>query len=445
MRLTLKAKIILSAAVLAVVGYTGWHYYQKRPQPEAAPVIAARPQPPPVPPGQTLRLAGSNTIGASLAPSLVRAWLAREGATGVACTSERITATLRGARITVEIRSPGSAVAFTCLRDDSCDIGMSSRAAKEGEAGDENILGLDGIAVIVNRKNPVTELTLGQVADLFSGQVLSWAAVGGKYANVHVFTRDARSGTWDAFTSTVLKGVPITREARSFEDSAALADAVAADEQAIGFVSLSQAGAARALALRDGEGQPLHPTVFTVATEDYPLSRRLRLFTTSSSPPLAHNFVGFALSDDGQRVVEKAGFVALTIQRQRVPLPPRAPSRYQAEVKDAERLSLDFRFRSGAPSLDTRGARDVERLVSFLSRPDERSRRLALFGFADNQGGDRANLELSQKRAQAVSAQLASRGVQVEAVVGFGSALPIAPNLTPEGRERNRRVEVWVR
>jgi outer membrane protein OmpA-like peptidoglycan-associated protein len=83
--------------------------------------------------------------------------------------------------------------------------------------------------------------------------------------------------------------------------------------------------------------------------------------------------------------------------------------------------------------------------VAFLSRPDERSRRLALFGFADNQGGDRANLELSQKRAQAVSAQLASRGVQVEAVVGLGSALPIAPNLTPEGRERNRRVEVWVR
>jgi hypothetical protein len=66
-------------------------------------------------------------------------------------------------------------------------------------------------------------------------------------------------------------------------------------------------------------------------------------------------------------------------------------------------------------------------------------------GFADNQGGDRVNVELSRQRAQAIATQLMPRGIRAEAVVGLGSALPVAPNDTPDGRNRNRRVEIWVR
>jgi phosphate transport system substrate-binding protein len=465
MRLTPIAKLFITVVVLAVLGFTGWHYYMQQkvtPSGTTAPGTAAAPIPVAPAGGQLLRLTGSNTIGSSLAPRLARAWLARQGGANIQSDESvkervKLTAMLRGAPITVEIFSPGSAVAFECLKAGACDVGMASRPIKDEEArslsslGDftdpscEHILALDGIAVVINRRNPVSELALIDVGRLFTGDERSWLKVGGKVGNVHVYARDAKSGTFDAFASTVLRGAKLREDAKVFEDSAALVDAVAADEGAIGFVGLSLVGGAKAVALHDGEAQPLFPTVFTVATEDYPLSRRLRLYTVPTPPQLARSFVQFALSDEGQRVVDEAGFVALTLRRERPALPDKVPSKYKSETRNADRLSVDFRFRTGAAQLDNRAVQDVDRVVAFLARPEERARRLALFGFADNHGGDRANVDLSQKRAQSVAQQLGARGVKVDTVIGFGNALPIAPNDTADGRDRNRRVEVWIR
>jgi phosphate transport system substrate-binding protein len=89
--------------------------------------------------------------------------------------------------------------------------------------------------------------------------------------------------------------------------------------------------------------------------------------------------------------------------------------------------------------------RDLDRVVGYLAMPPNRARRLLLLGFADNQGAESANEGISRLRAEAVARVLKQRGVVPAATEGFGSALPIAPNTTPEGREKNRRVEVWVR
>jgi phosphate transport system substrate-binding protein len=436
MRLTPLAKLFISGVVTAVVAFTGWQYYRNRSPRVEEPIL-----PPTV--AQTvaqptrLRLAGSSTIGASLAPKLVRAWLVREGASEITASEGHVRGILRGAPIEIAIDSPGSAIAFSCLKDASCDIGMSSRRIHDDEIralstlgdltqpGCEHILALDGIAVVVNRKSATSEMRLDELARIFGGTNRGW----------HVFTRDSRSGTFDAFTSAVLHDGHLRLDARVFEDSAALMEAIADDPEAIGFVSLSQVGVARAVALRDGDSPALLPTVFTIATEDYPLSRRLYLYTPSSASPLARSLVRFALSDEGQRVVEDAGFVSLAIKRQ--------PADRHGYVKDGDRLSVNFRFRKGESQLDNRSLDDLDRLVGFLAR--ERERRVTLLGFADNQGGDKMNLELSKKRGQSVAAQLDARGVHVERIIGLGSALPIAPNDTPEGRDRNRRVEVWIR
>jgi phosphate transport system substrate-binding protein len=283
------------------------------------------------------------------------------------------------------------------------------------------------------------------VAQLFTGAVADWGRVGGKAGPVHVYARDRKSGTFDSFAGAVLRGRALKADAKSFDDSQSLAAAVAADEGAIGFVGLSLVGAAKALAIHESGAQPLYPTVFTVATEDYPLSRRLRLYTPGTPTALAQKLVDFALSDEGQRLVEQAGFVALTVRTERPALPPAAPPAYKKETQGAERLSLNFRFRTGSSSLDNKGQADVERLIAYLAQPDQRARKIKLLGFADNQGGAGVNQELSRQRAQAIAGFLAPRGVVPASIVGLGSALPVAPNDTPEGRDRNRRVEVWLR
>jgi phosphate transport system substrate-binding protein len=308
----------------------------------------------------------------------------------------------------------------------------------------EHILGQDGVAVIVNRANPVTMLTFADLAKIFTGAVSDWSAVGGPAGPIKVYARDTASGTYDVFSSLVARGAPL-KPTTSFDDSEALSRAVSTDPAAIGFIGLPYVKDAKAIAVKEGDAQALYPTVFTVATEDYPLTRRLYLYSDDDPKnPLASAFIGFAQSDEGQRLVEESGFVSLAVRAEKPPAPPGAPERYTSELAGASRLSVDFRFRAGGAELDTKAVRDLDRVVAYLAMPENRTRQVLLIGFA-NEGQESANEALSRLRADALAKQLAQRGVVPAVIDGFGSALPIAPSTTPEGRERNRRVEVWVR
>jgi phosphate transport system substrate-binding protein len=307
----------------------------------------------------------------------------------------------------------------------------------------EHILGQDGVAVIVNRQNPVRMLTFDQLSRIFTGAVTDWSAVGGTAGPIKVVARDTASGTYDTFSSLVAKGAPL-KAAQSFDNSAALSGAVSADPSAIGFIGLPYVKEAKAVAVREGEALPLVPTVFSVATEDYPLTRRLYLYSDDDPKnPLAASFIGFAQSEDGQKLVEASGFVSLAVRAEVPPPMPGAPDRYTKDLAGASRLSVDFRFRTGAVQIDNKGLRDLDRVVSYLAQ--NKNKQVLLAGFADKQGDEGVNEGLSRQRAEAVSKVLKQRGVVPTTVDGFGSAMPIAPNATPEGRERNRRVEVWIR
>ena len=137
--------------------------------------------------------------------------------------------------------------------------------------------------------------------------------------------------------------------------------------------------------------------------------------------------------------------MSLALRTERPPVPAGAPSAFTKEIEGAARLSVDFRFRTGGVSLDTKALRDLDRVVTFLSLPANRARSVLLLGFADNQGSEAVNQGLSVQRAEGIRSLLTQRGVTPAVVTGYGSAMPIAPNTTSDGRERNRRVEVWVR
>ncbi len=436
--------LLLGALFALMIGGGLYYFNSNRGHSESTPGAA-------MPSGQKgsvlLRLSGSNTIGAQLAPALVDAWLANQGVTSIhretTGTEEmRISGTKDGQPVSVEIRAHGSSTAFTDLGAGSADLGMASRKIKAGEAAElqaknlgdltsnasERVLGLDGVAVVVNEANSTDSMTVQEVAAIFTG-------TGSK--QMTLYARDDKSGTYDTFKDRVLGTKALASGANRIEDSRKLVEAVAADRNAIGFVGLPYASGAKVLAISERGTAPLIPNVNTVRTESYALSRRLYLYMPANAKPEAREFARFALSAGGQEIVDKIGFVG-----QRPDLITDGPSKIMNLPGD--RLSVDFRFRTGSSELDTKAVDDIKR-VSAAMNSQYSGRGLMLVGFADNTGTPSGNLQLSKNRAQAVSEQMKRQGITPVLVTGFGQELPVADNSNPDGRERNRRVEVWLR
>jgi len=411
-----------------------------------------------------LRLSGSNTIGAGLAPTLAEAFLKQQGATKVETVpgnrddEVRLRGILPGDRApkAIEIHAHGLVTAFQDLANGQADIGMASRRIKTEEAqqlaslGDmtspacEHILGMDGIAVIVSRNNPVRALTKDQIAQIFKGAIANWLQVGGSNGAIHLYARDDKSGTYDTFKTLVLGTSPLASSAARIEDSRKLSDSVAHDPNGIGFVGLAYVQDARSLAVYENGAAPLSPSPFSVATEDYALSRRLFLYTPAHPQnELTGRFVDFALSDIGQNIVAEIGFVSLNLRAAAVAASSTAvPANYRRLTSGSDRLSLDFRFREGSSQLDNKAVADLGRVIAFVTDLHYGGDNLMLLGFDDSK---EAADNLSKDRAEAVALQFQQRGVKPATVVGFGSQLAVASNDTPEGRQKNRRVEIWLR
>jgi phosphate transport system substrate-binding protein len=409
-----------------------------------------------------LRLAGSNTAGAQLAPALAQGYLASLGATGVESSSAgpdevSVQGTKDGARQAIIISAHGSATAFEALLAGNADVGMASRRVKPEEAqrlaalgsmtspANEHVVALDGIAVIVSKANPIAQLSREQLAAVFGGRVSNWSQLKGLAGPIHLYAPDDRSGTADLFQALVLGKAPLSPGAKRLSTNQAVADAVVGDPRGIGLVGLPFVRGAKALAVAEGDAAPMIPNAFTLANEDYFLARRLYLYTDQASKnPHVSPFVEFALGPEGQAIVRKAGFVELTVKAEPRPPPDGAPAGYVRLTAGSRRLSTDFRFVAGSSRLDNRAMRDLERVVEFLRDNDLNGASVRLLGFADSHGGAAVNLSLSRERAVRVAKAFAQRGITGATIAGFGPAIPVADNSTEIGRERNRRVEIWL-
>jgi outer membrane protein OmpA-like peptidoglycan-associated protein len=156
-----------------------------------------------------------------------------------------------------------------------------------------------------------------------------------------------------------------------------------------------------------------------------------------------------ALAQEARKVgpdtVGKLQFSSQTIELAKPEIPQDAPPGYADDTRAAAKLNIILHFSSGSTEMDERALADFRRLVELLQNSAYQGRSLLLFGFADNYGGTRLNLKISAERAQAVAEQFQKRGIAPALIKGYGKALPIATNDTQDGRERNRRVEVWLR
>jgi glucose/mannose transport system substrate-binding protein len=278
------------------------------------------------PPGQlhesrqvALRLHGSNTIGKDLVPTLCEDFLKYEGATSVQRKPQiredeiDVEAALpndAGGPVTFEIQAHGSKTAFADLAAGRADIAMSSRQIKPEEAqqcasaglgnllspGCENVLGMDAVVVLVNKSNPLDFITKQQLADVFAGKISDWSQIGGSPGPIYLYAPDDNSGTFDTFKSIVLSARTLSSRTSRYEDMTKLSDAVAADTNGIGIAGRSFVRNTKVLAIAEAGRKPLLPDTFSVATGDYPLSRRLYLYTPSEPQnKWTRKFVEFAL------------------------------------------------------------------------------------------------------------------------------------------------------
>lgn len=413
-----------------------------------------------------LRIQGSNTIGAQLGPALVAGLLDKQGAgsiqqqPGTQPNEIRVTGLLpSGQKVTIDVAAHGSSTGFAALKTGQADLAASSRPIKNAEVrelaglGDlrsqdaEQVIAIDGVAVVLHPANPMRELSINQLAKIFSGEIHDWEQLGGTGGAIHLYARDQQSGTFDTFNELVLTrfGKSLARDARRFESSEGLSDEVSKDRQAIGFIGLPYVRRAKAVAIIDGESKPMLPSISLIATEDYPLSRRLYFYLPPDSKQRwAKALVRFAQSPQGQSIVAQNGFVAQTVQAVKVRATAEMPADYQNLTREAERLSVNFRFAQGSASLDTKARLDLKRVVDYLKAHDKLNQKVTLVGFGDAKSDPSRAQLLSKLRAMAVRRELLKGDVILRDVRGFGDEMPVATNDVDEGRIKNRRVEVWV-
>jgi len=226
----------------------------------------------------------------------------------------------------VAVTGGGSGTGLSSLISGTCDIAMSSRNIKEKEIvlakqkginPNEIKVALDGLAVVVNPSNPVSKLTLAQLADIFTGRVTNWKELGGKDEKIVVLSREVNSGTHVYFKEHVLrKNDPNSKEefvssALMLSSSQAIADEVAGNSSAIGYYGMGYISKKQkpVSIAKDEKSEYEAPTIENVINGKYPISRPLFLYTNGLPGGLVKKCVDFALSKEGQDIVLATDFV----------------------------------------------------------------------------------------------------------------------------------------
>ncbi len=244
-----------------------------------------------------LVIKGSDTLGAKLVPQLAEQFKAQNAST------------------TFDIAAEGSTTGIAAIIDGTAQIGMASRRAKPAEIAaatakgvnmKPTIVAYDGIAVIVNDKNPLKGLTKKQVESIFTGDVTDWSAVGGTPGKISIYTRNTSSGTYSDFKELAMKKRDYAGTSQKMAGNEQIASEVGKNANGIGYVGLAydKAPGVKALPI-DGKA----PAAASVQDKSYPFARPTFYYTNGEPAGAAKQFVDFTLGAEGQKIVSQVGFV----------------------------------------------------------------------------------------------------------------------------------------
>ncbi|MDD5120727.1 MAG: phosphate ABC transporter substrate-binding protein [Candidatus Omnitrophica bacterium] len=218
--------------------------------------------------------------------------------------------------VDISVRGGGSSVGITALIDGNCNIANSSRsirdveiqkAASRGRDPVAHIVAMDGIAVVVNKSNPVSKLSKKQVRDIYTGKITDWSQAGGKPGKIVVVSRDTASGTFEAFGELIMNKEKVVPSALMQASNQAVAQIIGQTPNAIGYVGLGfMSGELKAVEV-DG----VMPSNATVLSGKYPVSRPLFMYTNGKPQGIVKEYLDFIKSKRGQDLVEVQGYVGL--------------------------------------------------------------------------------------------------------------------------------------
>ena len=208
-------------------------------------------------------------------------------------------------KVTVTYTGGGSGAGVKQCAEGTVDIGAASRDLKMSEADLVSCpVARDGVAIIVNTANPVSDLSVEQVARIFEGEITDWSQVGGNPGGITVYSREEGSGTRDCFESKVTEEV--TNAAITKKSNGEMQLAVQSDSSGIAYVSLGYIEGVKALSLGGVEC-----SVATCQSGEYPIVRRLYFLTEGVPGEPVKAFIDFCRSPEGQEIAEDLGYIPL--------------------------------------------------------------------------------------------------------------------------------------
>jgi phosphate transport system substrate-binding protein len=287
-------------------------------------------------------------VGALLAICCLTACTRREsqptttiGADGAVTVSDKTSVTLKGSDtmvilgqrwaedymkknpgITIQVTGGGSGTGIAALINGTTDICESSRPMKDAEKADvqakrgapavETKVALDALAVYVNDKSPLQEISIPALRKIYLGETTDWKDVGGPAHKIVLYGRENNSGTYGYFKEHVLEGKDFAAATQTLAGTSAVVNAVKGDVFGIGYGGIAYLEGIRALKVKKDDASPsVAPTLDTAQSGTYPISRFLYFYTAGTPTGTARKFIDWAVSAEGQKVIGDVGYYPL--------------------------------------------------------------------------------------------------------------------------------------
>jgi phosphate transport system substrate-binding protein len=233
--------------------------------------------------------------------------------------------------VTIQVTGGGSGTGIAALLNGTTDVANLSRQAKaeelqkakqQGGELKEIAVAFDGLAVVVNRKNPVQQLTLQQLMGIYTGHFNNWKEVGGDDQKILRYCRESNSGTYVFLKEHVLKDRDYAADCQTLPGTGAVAEAVSRDPNGIGYGGISYFEKRPQLKVlsvkKDESSEAISPltaegkvNTVSIRSQQYPISRNLFVYFAGTPRPEVQGYVDWMLSGEGQKVVEQVGYVSL--------------------------------------------------------------------------------------------------------------------------------------